>query len=64
MNSVKCSTSDTFFTINNKSISVKRSNFISVFLKAAYHAIPGAVRKRAWSSLYISRHIFESSQIH
>ena len=34
-----------FFTINNKSISVKRSNFTLVFFKDAYHFNPGAVRK-------------------
>ena len=47
-----------FSTINNISISVKRSNFILVFLEAACHANPCAVRKRAGSSLYISRNIF------
>ena len=30
-----------FSTINNMSISVKRSNFILVFLKAVCHANPG-----------------------
>ena len=29
-----------------------------VFLKAACHTNPGAVRKRAGSSSYISKHIF------
>ena len=45
MNGMAYSSCDTFFTINNKSISVKRSNFTSVFFKDAYHFNPGAVRK-------------------
>ena len=40
------------------SISVKGSNFTLALLKAACHANPGAVRKRAGSSSYISRYIF------
>ena len=48
-----------FFTINNISISVKRSNFTMVFFKAASHANLNTVRKRARSSSYILRHIFQ-----
>ena len=47
-----------FSIINNISISFKRSNFTLIFFKAAFHANPGAVRKRVWSSSYISRLIF------
>ena len=46
-----------FSTINNISISVKRSNFTLVFSKAAYHANPGAEENFAGSSSYILRHI-------
>ena len=42
-----------FSTINNISISVKRSNFTLVFFKAACHANPGAERKFAGPSSYI-----------
>ena len=45
MNSMTFSTSDTFFTITNVSISVNRSNFTFVFLKAACHTNPGVERK-------------------
>ena len=44
-----------FSTINNISISVKRSNFTLVFLKAAYHANSGAEENFAGSSSYILR---------
>ena len=43
-----------FSTINNISISVKRSNFTLVFFKAACHRNPGAERNFAVSSSYIS----------
>ena len=39
-----------FSTINNISISVKRSNFTLVFFKAACHADPGTERNFAGSS--------------
>ena len=39
-------------------MSVKRFNCTFVFYTAAYHANPGAERKQAGSSLYISRHTF------
>ena len=47
-----------FSFINDISISVQRSNFILVFLKAAYHANPGAKRNFSGSSSHILRHIF------
>ena len=40
-------------------MSVKRPNFTSVFLKAAYHANVGAERKRVGPSSYILRHMFQ-----
>ena len=49
-----------FFTINNKSVSVKKSHFTLVLFKAACHANRGAVRKQAGSNSYISRHIFQN----
>ena len=51
-----------FSTINNVSISVKRSNFRLVLSKAACHAGSDAVRKRAGSSSYIQETYFLSSQ--
>ena len=39
------STSDTFFSNNNISISVKRSNFTLAFFKAVCHANLGVERK-------------------
>ena len=48
-----------FYTINNVSISAKRSNFTLSYLEAAFHANPGAKRKREGSSSYISRRIFQ-----
>ena len=50
--------SSSFSTIDNISISVKRSNFTLVFFKAAYHANPGAEKNFAGSSSYIPIHIF------
>ena len=47
-----------FSTINNISISVKRSYFTLGFFKAASHANPGAEIYFAGSSSYISRHVF------
>ena len=47
-----------FSTINNMSISVKRSNFALVFFKAACHANPAAEGNFAGSSSYILIHIF------
>ena len=47
-----------FSTINNISISVKRSNFTLVFLKAACYTNPVAAINFAGSSLYILRDIF------
>ena len=44
------STSNSFSTVNNISISVNSSSFTLTFFKAAYHANPDAVRKRAGSS--------------
>ena len=38
---------------------VKRSNFTLVFFKAACHAKPAEIRKRAGSCSYISTHIFQ-----
>ena len=40
-----------FFTINNISISVKRSNFTLVFFKAACHPNSGAVKKQGESKV-------------
>ena len=48
----------TFSTINNISISVKRSNFTLVFSKAACHGNPGGEKNFAWSSFYILGHVF------
>ena len=45
-------------------ISVTRFNFILVCFKAAYHANPGAVSKRAGSVHLIQDAYFECSQIH
>ena len=56
VNSMTCFTSDIFFAINNIFISVNKSNFTFVFFKAVCHTNPGAVRKRAGSSSYISRY--------
>ena len=53
-----------FSTINNISMSVKRSRFTLVFFKVACHANPGAERNFAGSSLYILIHIFLIFQIH
>ena len=47
-----------FFTINNISISVKRSNFTFVNFKVAYHPNTGTERNFAGSRPCISRHIF------
>ena len=58
MNSMTYSFFDTFSIINSISASGKRSNFILVLFTAAYHANPGAERKRVGSSSYFSRHIF------
>ena len=56
------STSDTF-TINNISISVKRSNFTLALIKASCYANPGTVRKRAGLSSHIQGEYFESSRL-
>ena len=47
-----------FSTINNISKSVNNSNLVPIFFKQACHANPGADKKRAGSSLYISIHLF------
>ena len=47
-----------FSTINNISISVKKSNFTLVFFKSACHANIGAERNFKGSSSYILIHIF------
>ena len=47
-----------FSTIYNESISVKRSKGNLVFFKAACHANPGTVKKRAMSVSCVSRHVF------
>ena len=59
INSGIYSSLDTFFYRKNISISVKRSNLTLVISKAACNADPGAARKRARSSSYISRNIFQ-----
>ena len=53
-----------FSTINSISISVNNSNSSSVFFKHACHANPGADKKQARSSSYISIHLFIYFQIH
>ena len=53
-----------FSTINSISISVKRSNFTSVFFIAACYANSIAERNFAGSGSYILRHIFLNSQVH
>ena len=58
MNRMTCLSSYTFCTINNISISIKRSSFTLVFLKAASHANPGAERNFAGSNSHILRDIF------
>ena len=45
MNNMTYSASETFF-FNSISILVKRPNFPLVFLKAAFHANPGAVKNK------------------
>ena len=47
-----------FSTINSISTSVNNSNFTFVLFKHACHANPGADKKWAGSSLYISIHLF------
>ena len=47
-----------FLTINNISLSVNNSNFTPVFFTQVYHANPGADKKLAGSSSYISIHFF------
>ena len=54
---------NTFITINNISISVKRSNFTLVIFKAACHANLGAEKNVAGSSSDISRLIFRKFSI-
>ena len=49
-----------FPTINNISVSVKRSTFTLVFFKAACHANPEAERNFAGSSFYTLMYIFRS----
>ena len=44
--------------INSMSTSVSNSKFTSVFFKHACHANPGADRKCAGSSSYISMYVF------
>ena len=39
-------------------MSVKRSNFALDYVKAASHANHGVEKNLAWSSAYISRHMF------
>ena len=46
-----------FSTINNKSVSVNNSNSTSIYFKHAFHANPGADKKRAGSSWYIKIHL-------
>ena len=48
-----------FSVINNILMLVKKSNFPLVFFNSTCHANPGAVRKQAGSSSYISKHIFQ-----
>ena len=47
-----------FPTINNISVSVRRSNLTLVFFRAACHANPGAEKNFAGSGLHILRCIF------
>ena len=47
-----------FSTINNITMSVNSSNFTLVFFKTTCHANPGAEKKLAGSSQYISGQIF------
>ena len=58
INGVTYSSSYTFCSINNVSISVERSNFHLVFFEAACHANPGVERNFAGSSPYILKHKF------
>ena len=57
MNSMTYSSYDTFFTINNVTILVKRSYFTLAFFKDACHDNPGMERKWTGSNSHISRHI-------
>ena len=52
------STSNSFFNRQQISISINTSNLIPVSFKQACHANPGANKKGAGSSLYISIHLF------
>ena len=58
INRVTYSSFYAFSTITIMSISVKRSNFTSDYLKAVIRANPGAKRNFAGSSSYILIHIF------
>ena len=58
MNRVTYSSLIPFSTINKILISIERSNFGLVFLKADGHANPGAERNFSGSGSYYSRHIF------
>ena len=51
------SASNSFSAINSVSIFVNNSNSTFVFFKHACHANPGADKKRAGSSSYISIHL-------
>ena len=53
-----------FSTINNKSMSVKRSNFILVVFKAACHINPGAEKNEQDLAHMFQHTYFKSSQIH
>ena len=48
---------NTFFTINNILISVKRNNLTLVFFNAACHANLSEIRNRTRLSTCISRHL-------
>ena len=58
------SISDTFSIINNILISVNKSNFALVFLKAACYANPGGEKKQADRAHIFQDTSSESSQIH
>ena len=63
MNSMTYSTSNTFSTINNISVSINRSTFTLVFFKTAWHANHGVERKQDLVYIFQVTY-FESSQIH
>ena len=64
INRVTYSSPNTFFTINNISISVKSNNFTLAFFKAGCHAYPGVEKILQHQAHLFQDKYFESSQIY